>query len=704
MAPTAITKGDLLTRLAEGHAARLTVVTPNARLARELAREFDAGQAAKGLAVWETADILPLPSLVERLYEDALYSALAAKLPLLLTDAQAQSLWEAAIRESRWGETLLAVPQAAGEAARAWALAQGWRIDGALASFPGNDDARAFADWAKDYARRSSKAGATDRARLADVVAPLLKEETLRKPALLVLYAFDELKPQDRDFLDACAKADIELRACAPGRRGGKAAKHVFPSAREELDAAAQWSRARLEAGASRIGVVVPQLGERRKEVARVFARTMHPGHNLPGAEDKALPFNISLGAPLDDYPIVRAALSILELSSGEIPFEQASRLIRSPFIAGASPEMAPRALLDARLRRSAPAKLGLGKLIALVEGAPVLRQSLEKLFSIPRQENVSPHDWARHFTAILEAMGFPGDRTLDSAEHQARAKLNECFAELAKLERVAPKMSPGRALASLRRLCGETLFQPESPDAPIQVLGVLESLGLEFDALWVSGLTDEAWPLHTRANPFIPPALQRKAGIREASPEATLEWAKKVTEGWVGAANEVVLSHPAREDDRELLASPLISGVSSLSETPETKSVARYRDLIFAKRVVERVADGRAPALTTRTPKGGTRILADQAACPFRAFARHRLNAEALEEPVEGLDARARGLLLHTLMKELWTELKGSEGLANAEPAIGKAAKAAVAEAGLEEPFASLERARLEKLAREWL
>jgi probable DNA repair protein len=115
-------------------------------------------------------------------------------------------------------------------------------------------------------------------------------------------------------------------------------------------------------------------------------------------------------------------------------------------------------------------------------------------------------------------------------------------------------------------------------------------------------------------------------------------------------------------------------------------------------------VPDGQAPPLATKTPKGGTRILADQAACPFRAFARHRLAAEALEEPVEGLDARARGLLLHTLMKELWTELKGSEGLANAGPAIGKAAKAAIAEAGLEEPFASLERARLEKLAREWL
>ena len=401
----------------------------------------------------------------------------------------------------------------------------------------------------------------------------------------------------------------------------------------------------------------------------------------------------------------MRAALSILEIASGEIPYAQASRLVRSPFIAGADSEMARRARLDADLRRIAPAKLGLGKLIALVEGAPVLRQHLERLFAVPRLESASPHDCARHFTALLDAAGFPGERGLASGEFQARAKLNETLAEFAKLERVAPKMSFGRALGELRRLCADTLFQPESPDAPIQVLGVLESAGLEFDALWVSGLTDGVWPMHARPNPFIPPALQRKAQIPEASAEATLERCKRITHGWLDAASEVILSHPTREDDRELLASALISGVPGLSGTPETKTVARYRDAIFARRRVELVQDGKAPTLATKSPKGGTRILADQAACPFRAFARHRLNAEALEEPVEGLDARARGQLLHTLMKELWTELKGSEGLTgDAGPAIERAAKRAVAEAKLEEPFAQLERARLAKLAWEWL
>jgi probable DNA repair protein len=700
-----VPKPELFARLAAGHAARVTVVTPNRRLAQALAREFDQAQAATGQRAWESADILPFAAFVERLYEDARYSSLAARLPLLLGAAQERALWEAVLRASDLGGALLAVPQAAADCARAWELAQGWRLAGALGALPGNEDAEAFAAWSKEYVRRCAREGHTDAARLADVLAPLLGDAVLRKPRVLVAYAFEDCTPQARAFLDACAGAGIDVRSGAPEGGRAQAQRKVFPSARAELEAAAQWARARLEGGAARIGVVVPELGQRRREVARVFARCLHPGHNLPGEERRALPFNLSLGAPLADYPVVRAALSVLELAAQEVPFEQASRLVRSPFIAGASSEMAPRALLDAALRSRAPAKLGLGKLIALIQVAPVLRQSLEKLYAVPRMETGAPHAWARHYTDLLAAIGFPGERSLDSDEFQARAKWNETLAEFARLERVAPKLSAARALGTLRRLCADTLFQPESPAAPIQVLGTLESLGLEFDALWVSGLTDEAWPLRARAHPFLPPALQKKAGIPEASADRTLARCRSITQGWLQAAREVVVSHPAFEEDRALIASPLICGVPGVSGTPQTKIPARYRDLLFAARKLDSFVDDQAPALPTRTPKGGTRILVDQAACPFRAFARHRLRAEALDEPVDGPDAMVRGSLLHALMKSLWGDLKGSAGLqGDVGPAIARAAQAAVDEVKLEEPFAALERTRLAKLAREWL
>jgi probable DNA repair protein len=129
------------------------------------------------------------------------------------------------------------------------------------------------------------------------------------------------------------------------------------------------------------------------------------------------------------------------------------------------------------------------------------------------------------------------------------------------------------------------------------------------------------------------------------------------------------------------------------------------YRDVIFTAGVMESIRDEQGPPLAAKRVKGGTRVLADQSACPFRAFARHRLGAEGLEAPAEGPDAIARGQLLHTLMARLWGELKTSAALERGvAPALERAAAAAVAEARLEGRFAALERERLARLAREWL
>ena len=87
-------QSQLFERLAQGHAARITVVTPNRRLAHRLTLDFDDYQIARGLTSWEAADILPFGSWVERLWEDALYSDLGDSLPLLLTPAQADEVAE----------------------------------------------------------------------------------------------------------------------------------------------------------------------------------------------------------------------------------------------------------------------------------------------------------------------------------------------------------------------------------------------------------------------------------------------------------------------------------------------------------------------------------------------------------------------------------------------------------------------------------
>src|SRR6185436_5872131 len=95
-----LSKADLFARLAEGHAAGVTIVTPNKRLSQALMTEFDQFQINKNLTVWEAPDILPFGAFVERLWEDALYSDLGEKLPLLLTPAQEQHVWEQVLEDA----------------------------------------------------------------------------------------------------------------------------------------------------------------------------------------------------------------------------------------------------------------------------------------------------------------------------------------------------------------------------------------------------------------------------------------------------------------------------------------------------------------------------------------------------------------------------------------------------------------------------
>lgn len=786
-----IDKRGLLERLAAASSAQSTIViTPNARLAANLAQDFNSYQTSRGLSAWESADILPFGAWVERLHDDALYSDAGASLPIMLTPAEEQHVWQEVIEASEWGGVLLSGAQAAMQCRDSWQLAHAWRVAGALvpaSSTAGSawlgelqaEDPRAFASWSRAYAERTARDRRTDRARLPDVVATLLRESSgvaplsrqsaMRKPTAVAVYAFDILTPQQRTFLAACAGAGMTVERSQPQRsEASVSVRLALASAREELECAARWARHRLESaredrGAEnheppRIAVVVPDLEARRKEVQRVFARALDPAWNLPvnpagGEVRRAAPlFNISLGEPLSSFPVVDAALTLLELCGGEVDYARIGRLLRSPFIVAAEAELGARACLDAALRERVPPRLRMPALLAALTRAldpehaaappcPRLMSSLGRVFELARDTlhgAHSPQEWARRYSGLLLAAGFPGERSLDSAEYQTLAKWQEMLGELSRLERVAPRLTHAQALARLRRLCLDTLFQPrastEGITAPIQVLGILESAGMEFDHLWVSGLTEDAWPLAARPDPFIPLALQKKAGMPQSSAESSLALDARITADWQRSAGEVVFSHPLAEADRILLPSPLIARLP-LGELEALGLPAKdsLRDRVFmaGRNALETFTDHTAPTFAkpesgggTQTnaaggiqtsAAGGTAVLANQAACPFRAFARHRLAADPLEAPVAGLDAAARGQLLHALFARIWGELKSKAGLDDVLPEqlhaiIGAAAEYALSRLRAARPdligerYAALELQRLARLAMDWL
>src|SRR2546425_4009170 len=182
---------------------------------------------------------------------------------MVLTAAQEEELGKQVVG----GSGLLAVEGAAAKCRDAWNLANLWRIRPGA----GNQDTEAFSRWLTHYKKKTEND--LDTPRLPDALQRFLPE--LKRPKLVVAYTFDILPPQTKDFLDALG---TEIAFCRPDPRSATVSRAAFDSAKHEIEAAARWARARLEAGGKRIGVVIPSLQEDRKEVARVFSRVMRPG------------------------------------------------------------------------------------------------------------------------------------------------------------------------------------------------------------------------------------------------------------------------------------------------------------------------------------------------------------------------------------------------------------------------------------------
>ena len=85
--------------------------------------------------------------------------------------------------------------------------------------------------------------------------------------------------------------------------------------------------------------------------------------------------------------------------------------------------------------------------------------------------------------------------------------------------------------------------------------------------------------------------------------------------------------------------------------------------------------------------------LLADQAACPFQAFARHRLGADTPELPDQVLDARERGTGVHEALCRLWREVASQAALR----ALSAEELERVLEAAVEAGLAAVERSRPE-------
>ncbi|MFH1573025.1 MAG: PD-(D/E)XK nuclease family protein [Acidobacteriota bacterium] len=697
-----------------------TVVTATSRLARSLQHEYNTIQQVRGARAWQAPRILPWAGWMAELWEEFLYAT--EKPPVRLGAWQESVLWERVIGESPGSGELLQVNATAAVVREAWALAAEWRLDLRQAESLGNEDARAFVAWARRFREICDRERWLEQARVADCLRGTIAG--FRLPFSVLLAGFDEFTPQQREFLSACSDAGCRVNILEPvgPHAGARAIRVSFADPEQEIAAAARWARNLLERGVSRaIGVVVTDLTSRRNLTERTFRGILEPAELLPGGQDSSRLINLSAGNALSTYPMIRSALAILRLSPHSNEWTRLSTFILAPFLAGVDTERSGRALLDARMRQNAGVQVSISRLrhmcLEVAPPCPLLDRALGAWLQVHNQtpERQTSGQWGNTFSAMLEAMGWPGERPLNSAEFQTMQAWAELLSQFAGTDGMGTAITIGEAVSLAERITEATMFQPETEQAPVQILGALEASGLSFDHLWIAGLDDEAWPRPPRPNPFLPIGLQRQIGLPRCSPERELEFASLVTSRLLASSPDVIVSHATQAEDRELGPSPLILSVpESAPDDLDLWNGPTMAQTIQRSRAVEDLTDEQGPPLGEAAwQRGGTRVFQYQSGCPFRAFAQLRLGAEELESPAPGLDARQRGILVHAVLEGIWKQLQTYAALCSGTDipqAIRQAVQMAIARleqergVSLPERFAELERKRLEHLVIEWL
>jgi probable DNA repair protein len=716
-----------------------TLITVNRRLARTLAAAFHGARLAAGETVWESLDILPLQSWLARTWGDYVDGA-GGRHPALLGPEQDLALWEQVIAEHAAGAEGLALLQA-GAAARnaqaAWATLRAWRLHPRDELGFLGEDARVFRAWAEDYEQRCRDGGWLDLASAGEHLASHVHDLGDMVSEQILLAGFDALTPQTQAIMDGLSERGVRVQRWWPSPRSGEARRVGFANEDEEIRGAACWARRRVEEGCTGpVGIVVPALAARRDRVEAIFHEVFTPGSARPGGAAHADAFNISLGRPLSTVPLAEDALLCLQAMFGRVSLRDAGRWLLSPYLAGGN--LSRRARLDAALRRIGEPRWTLARLHELAapledmpsataggsEGEPaphrafaaVLEDLQRHLAALPRRQSVAT--WAMAFSAWLTDAGWPGERALDSTEYQAVRAFRDTLSVLAGLSPVLPSLTLGEALARLHRVTARQVFQAQSGPTTVQVLGVLEAAGLGYSNLWIVGLHAGAWPEPARPNPFLPLALQRDRQMPRAGAEQQLAWSRRWTARMLASADQVVVSYPLSAGDEPHRPSPLIAHLPPVDGDALVRGavVTDTRHVQGAAPALERFRDARGPAVDRQQRTGGgAQLIKDQAACPFRAFAIHRLGARDVKTPESSLDPRVRGNLAHRLLELLWRSLGSHQGLASRSEAhrhelIAECVARVLEDEARQRPqtlrgrLLSLERRRLESLARAWL
>jgi probable DNA repair protein len=628
------------------------VVTASDRAARALTAAYHSDRLADGLTAWPTPKILDWRSFVESSFVERTDDG-----RLLLNAAQEQALWAEIASNRGQLATLLEGPlhglaRLAMEAQERLSTYAPHFLN-AKARSAWQQDAAEFSQWLAAFDRVCALNQLLSPSSLPLELIPLLEARPDPRPPLL-LAGFDRLLPVQRKLFNAWG----EWRELPAGPPATEVHFHAAANSDAELAACALWCSQQLAANPSARLLVITQdaaANQSRGQIERAFLQSLRGGNARPEAA-----FEFSLGIPLSQVALIQGATMVLRWLGGQ-PLSEAELdgLFASGQIAASVAEnTALHAQMRALRRRGQQQPQWTLRAFA---SQPTAAQSLlfdwrQRVGEVQLKLEASarspqrPLEWAEALPQWLEAAGWPGFQPLESADFQALRSWRQTVETAASLGCDGQRIELREYLATLERLLEETLFAPESHDAPILIAGPAESAGLTADGLWFLGADEDHWPASGPLHPLLPIDVQREAGMPHASAQLDGALAQAVTSRLLASAPEIHFSFARQRESAETRPSRLVVSLAGPPQPlpPAPSALSSLQTVPFAD-------DSHIPFPLGSAP-GGASVLTAQSQCPFRAFATARLGAQGWEPAQAGLTPSQRGLWLHAVLHSIWS------------------------------------------------
>jgi len=652
-----------------------TVVTGNQRAARTLRVGFDRHHRALELDSWQPPAVIAWDAWTASLWHAMVIGGHATK--LLLNRTQEHAVWQKILEADAELRSLRTVASLAEMAMQAWSLLCSYGGQSHLRGAAGSSDTRAFQRWAQKFEQQC---------RTDDLLAQSQVESALAAASLghlrdaatteIVLVGFDRMTPAQTGLVEALRRTGAKIEEVPIAIAAKQQLSVAAADEREELRVTARGVRKLLEQQPqARVAVIVPDLEKQRAEIDRVFREILAPELEDITANANTGPFEFSVGVMLANTPMVASALDLLRWCAGPLPLKRVSELLLSPYLALPSTEYEARAEFDAfelrRAKRLRP-EISLEWFITAIEGSRrrsrlnalhnKLRMMLVASQRLTKHPQRSHTEWAEAMRELLSAAAWGAGKGEDSIEFQTRRKWESTLDELSTLDFDGQRIGFVQALDALAGIAQQTMFAPESREAPVQIMGPLEAAGSIFDAIWFMRSGDLSWPPPRSAHPLLPWSLQRELGMPGTNAQQDANQSQRITRRIAESAATVVFSYAKEAAEGRQRLSSAMNGLT-LEPIAVEKIAAAEAEPTFVE--TEKVEDrSKLPPLPEQVIHGGAEILRLQAACGFRAFAERRLWSTELSTVEMGLDAAQRGTIVHLVLENFWNEVKTQSAL----------------------------------------